>query len=336
MDWGLGHATRSIPLIRTFLKQGHEVIIASDGRALSLLRLEFPDLECRELPSYGITYRSSNMVWNIALQMPRITYAAFAELSRIRKWHKEQAFDAVVSDNRFGCFLRNVPSFFLTHQINLPIDNPIAAFPAKMANRFWLSRYDEVWVPDVEGEPNISGKLSRPSPYKKTRYLGPLTRMKAMDVPKEYDIVAVLSGPEPQRTFLEEILMEQLSGLAGNHLIIQGKTEEKTKERISPNLERISYMTSEDLNRTLCSSEFIITRSGYSTLMDLSVLGKKALLIPTPGQSEQEYLARHFHDQRVFMMQEQDSIDVNSAWGSRKEISGILNIGTTSSSPPRL
>jgi UDP-N-acetylglucosamine:LPS N-acetylglucosamine transferase len=312
LDWGLGHATRSIPIIRAILEEGHFPVLASDGRALLLLKEEFPHLPAIELPSYNIKYYSSNMVINMARQLPRITYTAFAEHFAVRKIVKEHKIDLIISDNRFGCFHFKVKSCFLTHQLNLKIDSVLAAFLGNLANRFWMSWYDEKWVPDFEGEPNISGALSHPSPVKNTRYLGPLSRMKKMDIPKKYRLAIILSGPEPQRTILERILLEQAKKIKGKILLVKGKTETKERNAID-NIEIVSFLTSHDLNEAICAAEIVVSRSGYSTLMDLTALGSKALLIPTPGQTEQELLAQHFHDQGVFMMQWQHEINLESA-----------------------
>ncbi len=319
----MGHATRSIPIIKAILHLGHQIVIGSDGRSLALLRKEFPDEIHLELPSYNIRYGSSNMVINMAFQLPRITYAAFAEHLSIRKWVREYQVDYIISDNRFGCFHPKVPSFFMTHQLQLQIEQRLASFLGNQANRFWIRRYHECWVPDFEGSPNISGVLSHPAPFGNVRYIGPLTRMKKQTIPKRYLATIILSGPEPQRTYLEKILSEQAQGIKGNILLVKGKTEAYTHEKRG-NLETISYLTSKELNEAICASEVIISRSGYSTLMDLSVLGSKAILIPTPGQTEQEILARHFHEQGIFLMQSQDNINLARALEEVREYKGMV------------
>lgn len=312
LDWGLGHATRSIPIIRHVQSQGHVPILASDGRALLLLKEEFPDLISLELPSYKIRYHSNNMIINMAWQLPRITYAAIAEHFVIRKIVKEYSIDLIISDNRFGCFHPRIKSCFMTHQLNLKIDGFLPQFLGNLANRFWIKRYDECWIPDFETSPNISGTLSHPAPFSNVKYLGPLTRMERLNIDKKYQLCIILSGPEPQRTFLEEILTEQAKKIKGKVLIVKGKTESKETTEIN-NIKTISFLTSKDLNEAICASEIVVSRSGYSTLMDLSVLGSKAILIPTPGQTEQEYLAQHFHKQGIFMMQKQEEINLVAA-----------------------
>ncbi len=253
------------------------------------------------------------MVLNMLRQLPQITKAAFAEKKKMKQIITTYNIDYIISDNRFGCYDSKIPSFFITHQLNLKIDNFIAQFLGNAANRFWLKKYNEIWVPDFENVPNISGNLSHPPIFKNIKYIGTLTRMKPLNVPIQYKIIVVLSGPEPQRSILEEKIILQIKNIQGKVLIVKGKTEEKKSYTIHQNINVISYLTSQELNKAICASEIIITRSGYSTLMDLSVLNKKAILIPTPGQTEQEYLAKHFHQQKKYVMQYQNNINIESA-----------------------
>ncbi len=319
----MGHATRSIPIIRILEELGHQVFLASDGRALLLLREEFPHLKSFEISTYNIKYSSNSMLWNMATQLPKITRATFGDIWHMKRLVKDLKIDCIISDNRFGCFHSKIPSYFITHQLNLDIPNPIARFFGNLANRFWMNRFQECWVPDAKRQPNISGKLSHPSPIQNVKYIGTLTRMKKIKTEKKYRLCIILSGPEPQRTQLEKILMNQIKAIEGKIIIIKGKTESKENINVSPNIEVVSFMTSKDLNQIICSSELIVSRSGYSTLMDLTVLGASALLIPTPGQTEQEYLANHFDQQGIFMMQKQENINLKIALQKIKNYKGI-------------
>ncbi len=307
----MGHATRSIPLIRVLVEEGHEVILASDGRSYHLLEEEFPSLKIVQLPSYHIRYFSNNMVWNMALQLPRIAIAVFREHFYIKKLIQKENINFIISDNRFGCFHPQIPSYIISHQLTIPIDNAMASILGNAANRFWLRRFDECWIPDVGDKPNISGILSHPAPSSlKVKYLGALTRMKQIKTPKKYQVIAVLSGPEPQRSLLEEKIYQQVQNIEGEIVIVQGKTELGKKVEKQGNITTISYLSSHELNRYICESEVLISRSGYSTLMDLSALDIAAILVPTPGQTEQEYLAQHFHEQGIYLMQKQDELDI--------------------------
>lgn len=323
LNWGLGHVSRCVPLVRALEKQGAEVMLASDGVALHLLRAEFPHLPAFELPSYRIRYRSYNMVRNIGEQLPRILWAVRAEQAATEKLVREQGISGIISDNRYGCFSRLAASVLLTHQLFPRIQNPLLRWPAQLVLRRVLSKFDAVWVPDAPADvPNLSGKLSHSDSeiHPNVQFIGLLTRMENYPSEREYDVAVVLSGPEPQRTILENRLMEQAMSLPQDFIFVQGKTQSKQHYRASENIEVVSYLTSEDLNDVLMASRVVVCRSGYSSLMDLAALGKKAILVPTPGQTEQEYLAQMLADQHLFLVQHQDRLDLEQ---------GILTLGNT-------
>ncbi|MCC6411430.1 MAG: glycosyltransferase [Saprospiraceae bacterium] len=314
LNWGLGHVTRCIPIIQTLEKLGAEPVLASDGVALHLLRAEFPHLTALELPSYRIRYEKPNMVWNIGRQLPRILYAIRAEHDATERLAREHNIRGIVSDNRYGCFSNHVPSVVLTHQLNLQVPNRGIEWSANKLLRIALSKFNEVWVPDAPEEPRLSGVLSQLSQnHIQTRFIGILSRMQRYDQDQEYDVAVVLSGPEPQRTILEQRLIEQAIGMSSLRFIfIQGKTQAKQHYYASDNVEVVSYLTSRELNDVLLASNAVVCRSGYSSIMDLAVLGKKAILIPTPGQTEQEYLADFLSEKNIFVAQNQSSIDLES------------------------
>lgn len=319
LNWGLGHVARCIPLIKSLENMGARVLLASDGVALHLLKAEFPQLPALELPSYRIRYDSPNMVRNIAWQMPRILYAVRSEHLATERLVREHGIQGIISDNRYGCFSRDASSVILTHQLHLRVPNGFLEWSANRVLRQALSKFDETWVPDVAEEPNLSGDLSHGTPevHTQTCFIGPLSRMQTIhnlssNAPQlsEYDVAVVLSGPEPQRTYLEQRLLEQAMSLPQKFIFIQGKTQAKEHHFIAENVEVVSYLTSEDLNKVLLASDVLVCRSGYSSIMDLAALGKKAILVPTPGQTEQEYLADFFERQNIFLVQKQEEIDL--------------------------
>jgi uncharacterized protein (TIGR00661 family) len=311
LNWGLGHVTRCIPIIISLEKMGVEVFLASDGVALHLLKAEFPHLTAFELPSYDITYKSNNMVFNIAAQVPNIRKAIRKEHNVTAQIVKENNITAIISDNRYGCHIEGIESILLTHQLTLQLKNPLLLWFSNRVLRSFFSNFDAIWVPDNGGEINLSGVLShRKEGYENVKYIGILSRMKPYPCEREYDVAIVLSGPEPQRTILEQKLMEQAMELPQNFILIQGKTQAKRHYFAADNVEVVSYLTSKELNDTLMASRVVVCRSGYSSLMDLANLGKKAILIPTPGQTEQEYLAQRCKDQKIFVTQKQEKIDL--------------------------
>jgi predicted glycosyltransferase len=311
LNWGLGHVTRCIPIITALENMGVEVFLASDGVALHLLRAEFPHLKSFELTSYDITYRSNNMFLNISSQLPKIRKAIHDEHYEVVDIVYDNDITAIISDNRYGCYVDGVESILLTHQLTIQHKNPFLRWFSRTALYNVFRNFDNIWVPDNADDVNLSGELShRKEGYETIKYIGILSRMKAYPREREYDVAIVLSGPEPQRTILEQKLMEQAVELPQDFIIIQGKTQSKKHYFAADNVEVVSYLTSKELNDTLMASRVIVCRSGYSSLMDLATLGKKAILIPTPGQTEQEYLAKRCHDQKIFVTQKQDKIDL--------------------------
>lgn len=314
LNWGLGHASRCIPIIRALEEMGAFVVLAADGVALGLLKAEFPHLPVIELPSYRIRYDTHNMVYNIARQMPRLLYAVRSEQWATERIVRSLGIQGIISDNRYGCFSRRTHNVMITHQLHLRIPGRFLSWFANALLRKALARFQVVWAPDYAGAPNLSGQLSHGAPaHKAVSYIGPLSRMRNYTRDLEYDVAVVLSGPEPQRSILEQRLLEQALSLPYKFIFIQGKTRVKEHYFVSDNVEVVSYLTSRELNDVLLASEVLVGRSGYSSIMDLAALGKKALLIPTPGQTEQEYLARHIAQNNAFLVQQQDKIDLEKA-----------------------
>jgi uncharacterized protein (TIGR00661 family) len=310
LNWGLGHATRCMPIINELLQRDMEVVIASDGTALALLKKEYPTLTHLKLPAYNVSYRTKNMFWNVATQSPKIAFAMLSEwfvLQRIIKKHK---IDAVISDNRYGCWTCQVPTVFMTHQVNIKTGFRGLDFFVNVFNHLILRLFGTIWIPDLPNKPNLAGDLSHGFSLTKVKYVGILSRMKPMKVRAYFDIGIILSGPEPQRTLLENMLLKQVSIVQKNNknisfLLVKGKTDLEQFDQ-NDNLEIHGYLTAEKLNEKMMACEVIVARSGYSTLMDLAKMGKKAAFIPTPGQTEQEYLVKYLENQGIYWNSQQD------------------------------
>ena len=325
LNWGLGHATRCIPIIEGLMEAGASVYLASDGRALDLLKKEFPDLPFFQLPDYGVRYWSKKIVVNVLGSSPKILIAVFREYFLIKKIIKKNGIDAIISDNRLGCFSAQNPSVFMTHQINLKLPSRFLQSVARKINFFFFKKYKICWVPDVKEIPTLSGQLSHHVSLKRVRYIGALSRMKKYETPNKYSVIAVLSGPEPQRTYLEKIIIGQAKKMSCSFLIVLGKTENKEQFFIGKNIEVKSFLTSEELNEAILSSDVYIGRSGYSSIMDLIKLNKPAVLIPTPGQTEQEYLCEHLSDNDFFCFQKQEEINLEKGIVEAQKKGGIKN-----------
>lgn len=303
LHWGLGHATRCIPIIKMLEEQGARVLVASDGAALALLQLEFPHLLTLKLPAYDIHYKSENMFLNILDQSKKIFKTIKKEQKQLESIIREHNIDIVISDNRFGCYHKKILSIFVTHQINIKTPYKWSDYIVRKINHFWIKKFDAVWVPDVEHEPSLAGSLSHghndqlPPLY----YLGVLSRMTRQATSIKPYIAIVLSGPEPQRSFLEQKILTQVKDLPFHFILIRGLLDNKSPLLHQyDNIEVYDFLASRELNKIIGDAMLVISRSGYTTLMDLALTGKKALLIPTPGQTEQEYLAEQLHQKSVF------------------------------------
>lgn len=290
-------------------------MLASDGRALQLLQKEFPKLPFAELPAYNISYPSGNMVFNIAWQIPKILSAIRQEKKFLNDFVKKEKIDAIISDNRYGCRTPFTKNIFITHQLNIITPFAPLQWLVNKINHFLIDGFDECWVPDFEGEKSLAGKLSENRYLKNVKYLGPLSRMKKYEVEKKYDIIAILSGPEPQRTIFEQLVLQQLASVDKKCLIVLGKTDGSKHYFLGENIEVISFMDSNRLNEAILSAGLVICRAGYSSIMDLVSLNKKAILIPTPGQTEQEYLAGRLKNNGLFCIRQQRNLDLLPAIG---------------------
>ncbi|MFM9949177.1 MAG: glycosyltransferase, partial [Saprospiraceae bacterium] len=287
LDWGLGHAARCIPVVRELQAQGAVVWLAGSGQSLTLLRNEFPDLPFLELPAYDIRYARKSMIRSIGSQAFKILRTIIAEHFVLRKFVRRQGIDAVISDCRFGCFTRRATCVFITHQLHIRTPNAWLSKVVNAFNRWFIQRYDALWIPDIAEGGGLAGALSHPA-LPGGHYIGLLSRMKRVEVPERYDVVVVLSGPEPQRTILEELILEQAKGLEIRMLLVRGKIELLSPPTpLSPSLSLLSLLSltqglPTEVGDHMSAAKLILSRSGYSTLMDLARIGKPAILIPTP------------------------------------------------------
>tara|TARA_R110000850_G_scaffold254614_1_gene380229 strand:- start:118804 stop:119865 length:1062 start_codon:yes stop_codon:yes gene_type:complete len=311
LHWGLGHATRCIPIINALIENDYTPLLASDGAALELLRNEFPNLEFIELPSYQITYakKASGFKWKLLFDSPKMLKAINEEKKIVKQLVSEGRIHGIISDNRLGVRNKRVPSAFITHQLNVLTGN--TTWLSTKMHLDIIKKFDACWVPDIEGVGSLSGKLGHPEKLpENVKYIGPLSRMKKRQLDKKYDILVLLSGPEPQRTILEEKLMLELKNSEKKILFVLGKVEEKKHTYNEENFRVYNFMSSKALEKAINESEVVISRSGYTTIMDLAVLEKKAFFIPTPGQFEQEYLAKRLKTLGMVPSCKQDNFNI--------------------------
>ena len=300
LNWGLGHATRCIPIIKALQENNYTPIIASDGIALELLRKEFPYLKTLELPSYHIEYAKNgvNFKWKLIKNLPKMLEAIREEKTIVNKWIKKYGIDGIISDNRLGVFSKKIPSVFITHQLNVLTGN--TTWATSKIHQHIIKKYAACWVPDVKDELNLTGKLGHLEHTSlPIEYIGPLSRMHKKKSPIQYDLMIILSGPEPQRGLLEAHLKKEVLRYEGKVIFVKGIIEEDQKKEQIGNVTYYNFMKTRQLEQTFNESQKVLCRSGYTTIMDLIKLNKKAFFIPTPGQYEQLYLAEKLQKERL-------------------------------------
>jgi uncharacterized protein (TIGR00661 family) len=310
LDWGLGHATRCIPLIRELQRQNCRVVLAASGKGKALLQQEFPQLPLLDLPGYEIEYAST--AWGLAVkivaQIPKLLSAIKEEHAWLKKVVDENRFDAVIADNRYGLYHSRVKSVFITHQLCIKAPLKIAEDLLQETAYQYINRFTECWVPDAEGENNLAGELSHTTnnPQVALHYIGPLSRFqnKTADGSGE-QLLVLLSGPEPQRTLLEERLLEDLSEYTQPVTLVRGLPGEAAPVAVAENITVYNHLPAAELEQQLRKASIVISRCGYSTVMDLAAVQKRSILIPTPGQTEQDYLAKYLMQKNLAFCVEQ-------------------------------
>ncbi len=311
LNWGLGHAVRSMPIINHLIANGNQVTIGSDGPAGLILREAFPEAEYIELPGYHITYQTRFFMYNMISQIPGIMQAINKEHRIISELHSRKKFDLLITDNRYGSFQPDVESIMISHQLT------ISPGIANIALNRYLSRFNQIWIPDLEGS-ILSGQLSDTSFRQekiKREFIGFLSNLQQWPLKKEYDAIAVLSGPEPARTRFQQALLLKMQDLPDLQFMLLGGTpESQAKKSKLKNVTFQPYADRKTLSKILAQSEVVISRSGYTSLMDYLKLRKKMILVPTPGQPEQLLLARRMKERNWAVIQHEASLDIESAF----------------------
>lgn len=322
LDWGLGHATRCIPLIRHIEALGHTAIIAAEGRPMVLLQSEFPGREFVEFIGYQISYpKGGGMAWKMGVAAPRIMKRIAAEHHELNALITKHRIDAVISDNRFGLYTSKVPCVYITHQVMIkaPCFEPLLY----QLHMRYMNRYTEVWVPDYETN-GLSGDLGHKYPLPRNgKFIGPLSRFLPSKSEITRDILVLISGPEPQRTRFEHVVLEHLEKFEGSAMAVLGTPEIEHEQTDKQGHRLVPHLPTEQMEQAIKESGLIISRSGYSTIMDLSVLGKKAVFVPTPGQTEQEYLGQVFNENRQHLLMLQRDFNLKKAWENSENFSGF-------------
>jgi UDP:flavonoid glycosyltransferase YjiC (YdhE family) len=327
LNWGLGHSTRDIPIIKELLSHGHEVTVGTSGNALALLKRECPECNFILFKDYPAPYSSSRFFLpKFVACIPILLRAMARERMKLDEIINENKFDLILSDNRMGVFSDKVPSYFITHQLRFSMPNYLYPFEVLTLpiNSVFHTKYEGVIVPDISpngGNQNLSGKLCRSNLHatnERAYYAGIRTSTQQLSVDEDLDFLAIVSGPEPQRIKLEEIILKQVQKLPGEKVVLLGSPQKEEHKRLDDHTTVHSYVSTEEKVELMNRARFIITRSGYTTMMEMAELDKRhGLFTPTPGQTEQEYLSRYYFERGWFLSRSQYKLklpeDANAA-----------------------
>jgi uncharacterized protein (TIGR00661 family) len=328
-SWGLGHATRSLPVIRKLIKEKNDLTIISYGRSLQLLKNELGDnLNYIEIEDYPmlLSENSRQFMAKSMIYWPTFISKMIQGQGKTQKILEKEKYDRIISDGRYDIYSRRIPSFFISHQIRIMNPLRIKMFErgSEIFNLFFFKRFCGIIVPDFKDD-NLSGDLSHNLhriDENKIHYAGVLSDFKKINKTKDIDYLISISGPEPQRTMLEEKLLPQVSDLKGKVVVTLGKTENLDKFK-KGGVETYSFLPADKREEFLNRAKMVVSRSGYSTILDLAVIGCKALMTPTPGQIEQEYLAEYHNKKGNFYCVNQEKIDLCQNVETAKKTTGV-------------
>ncbi len=319
LEWGLGHSGRMIPVARKLLELGHNVTIGAGEEHIAMFKSELQHINCIHFPGFKPGYsRFLPQYIYLLFKLPGLIYWIFSEHFTLKKLIAENKTDIVISDNRFGLWNKSVKTVYVTHmpRIPFPVNMRFMEWTGVLLHRFIIKKYSLCFIPDLPGENNLSGRLSHGLKLPaNVRFIGILSRFgntynfKGNDTDNYPHCTLILSGPEPQRSILRKKVTGILVKSDLRTVILEGKPSETRKESTKGNLISYSHLPSPDMEKIISGSEFIVSRAGYSTIMELISLKCSALLIPTPGQTEQEYLARYLEEKGWFTRVAQKELD---------------------------
>lgn len=346
LSWGLGHATRDIPIIRELIARGHEVTIATSLGAFHLLKKECPDCEFIYFEDYPAPYSSTKYFFpTFIAKIPVLVKALADEKKRMDYLLAKNKYDAIISDNRLGVYSKKIPSFFISHQLRYSFPSYIrpAETASQYANEYIHKKFDRVIIPSNSPDDNgncLSGKLCksiRKTTNMKAYYAGILSSVQKMDISEDLDFLIIISGPEPQRTILEKIILKQVQELPGEKIVLLGRPQDNINKKLDSRTTVRSYVTEKEKIVLMNRAKFIISRSGYTTMMDIAELGKnRGVFIPTPGQTEQEYLSQYYHEKKWFYSNSQYKLNLIKDIENTEEYTGFPELPKTDENVERL
>ncbi len=334
LDWGIGHATRCVPVISKLQALGFKVVVAASGRPLEFIRKEYPGISFIDFPGTNIHYpRNDRFAFKMLQLLPKLLFGIWHEHQTLKKIAAQTNATLIISDNRFGCWHSNIPSVFITHQPNIQVPGNLKFIQGMLnsINYWFIKQYNSCWIPDFESHLGLAGALSHPRRLPaNAHFIGVLSRFSKSVEPfagynqPEFDILVMLSGPEPQRTILEEKILRQLVSINLQVAMVRGMPESDEAYVLDNRIHVFTHLDSVKLQELIQRSVLVICRSGYSSIMDIVTLGKRAIFIPTPGQTEQEYLSRYLMEKKIYFSMNQEEFDLLYAFEMSKNYPGMV------------
>ncbi len=307
-----------IPLARKLQEHDNTIFIGAGREHQMLFRNELSDITYIDFRGFKPGYsRFVPQYFSLLLKIPVLVFHILSEHLRLKKIIRKYKIDIVISDNRFGLWNRKIKSVYVTHQLRIPFPGKLKIFELTgiWFHRFFIKKYSLCFIPDLPGEPNLSGRLAHDVDLpENARFIGILSRFTdRLPSPGEKKIgfphnTLILSGPEPQRGIFRKKLIEILKNMESPAVVLEGKPDTFPEEKRTGNITFYNHLSSGDMQEMIRSSNYIITRSGYTIVMELISLNRSALLIPTPGQTEQEYLAEYLSSKGWFAFVPQKSL----------------------------
>ncbi|MCL4376827.1 MAG: hypothetical protein M1409_00390 [Actinobacteria bacterium] len=305
LSWGLGHASRIVPIAKEFLRRGHAVTFATSGRALIFLHNEFPQCETIEFKDYPAPFTSTPFfAAKFALYIPAMLKAIQGEKKETDRILSQKKFDLIISDARFGVYSKDIPSFFINHQLRFraPLFFKPVDLWSEYFHTYFHTNFQRVIIPDnPPGEASLLGSLdvsNQPATNKIAYYCGILAAAEKIDIREDIDYLITISTPGGPN-YLENKILKQICSLSGKKTILLARPEENFEYELFPGTIVKSYASRKEMNVLMNRSKFIITRGGYTTIMEIAELDKQsAMLIPIPGHTEQQYIARYLRKQK--------------------------------------
>ena len=329
---GLGHAARSLPLIKSFLKRDWEVLVGSNGRALDFLKRELSHTSFVTTPDYRLRYASGFwLVPALLQQLPRLMWTIRKEKRYTQAIVEAYGPALIVSDHCYGAYDARIPAVLIAHQLvfEMPAFLDSLRQWGGLLHRQLLRHFDKILIPDIANGSQglLSGRLSElPINDSRFAFIGLLSSLShPADKPdKSPDVFISISGPEPQRSILEDIVLRQVGGISGQVVVALGRAEAEQCLHNSENLTVFTHLDRQQLAAAMTAAAVIVCRPGYTTLMELAFLGKPALLIPTPGQTEQVYLAEYHRQKGFYQVCKQQELDLPRQITAARTSAGLM------------